>query len=125
MKLVLTLFALSLAMAHAQELTCNMSEYKQADGLRAESSAGGLRITWTGDHGAQLRAEFAIRNGQPFIKELAIGANTLAHNLTPEFDVVSGRRRISEQQMAPLRAIKQLTPEVIAQQRWNAFWDAP
>jgi len=51
---------------------------------------------------------------------------TIAYDLTPEFDATTGRRRMSEQQMAPLRGLKiALTPDVLAKERWNAFWDAP
>ncbi len=50
----------------------------------------------------------------------------LGSDLTPEFEVTSGRRRISEQQLAPMRQLGlKLTPELIEQQKWNAFWDAP
>lgn len=35
-------------------------------------------------------------------------------------------RRLSEQQMAPMRELGiALTPEVIEKEKWNAFWDAP
>src|SRR5262249_52668786 len=69
--------------------------------------------------------------GQPLVREIAVrkGAGdwvVLGRNLTPEFDVVTGRRRLSEQQAAPLRALGiALTPEVIEKEKWNAFWDAP
>jgi hypothetical protein len=44
----------------------------------------------------------------------------------PELEVTSGKRRLSEQQMAPLRALGiALTPEVIEREKWMAFWDAP
>jgi hypothetical protein len=46
-------------------------------------------------------------------------------NLTPEFQVTTGRRRISAQQEVPLRALGMFTPEIIERQKWFAFWDAP
>ena len=50
----------------------------------------------------------------------------LGRNLTPEFEITSGVRRLSEQQIAPLRELNvKLTPEVIEREKWNAFWDAP
>ena len=50
----------------------------------------------------------------------------LGRDLTPEYEVTSGKRRLSEQQMAPLRELKiALTPEVVEREKWNAFWDAP
>jgi hypothetical protein len=72
-----------------------------------------------------------VRNGQPVVAEMAArksGASwvVLGRNLSPEFEVTSGRRRLSEQQMAPLRALGvALTPEVVEREQWNAFWDAP
>src|SRR5205807_1273411 len=101
------------------------------DGLKAESNASGLTITWTGEGGAELRAVFSIRDGQPIIRELAARAangawGVLGRDLVPEFDVVSGRRRVSQQQLSPLQALKvAMTPEVFDRERWNAFWDAP
>jgi hypothetical protein len=117
--------------ASAQSLNCDLREYRPLDGLRASIANNELALTWQGERGEELRAAFAIRGGQPMIRELAIhkaGAawSTLARDLTPEFDVVSGRRRLSEQQMAPLRALGiKLTPEVVEREKWNAFWDAP
>ena len=125
------LLLLAALAASAQTLNCDLREYHQADGLRAAMANNELQLTWQGERGEELRAAFAIRDAQPTIRELAIhrpGAawSTLARDLTPEFDVVSGRRRLSEQQMAPLRALGiQLTPEVVEREKWNAFWDAP
>src|SRR5258708_4033314 len=49
-----------------------------------------------------------------------------ANGLTPEFEVPTGVRRLSEQQAGPLRDLKvAITPEVIEKEKWNAFWDAP
>src|SRR5207244_1796807 len=43
-----------------------------------------------------------------------------------EFEVTSGKRRLSEQQMAPLRKLGvAFTPEVVDREKWFAFWDAP
>ena len=47
---------------------------------------------------------------------------SLGQNLTPEFEMTSGVRRLSEQQMAPLRDLKiEFTPEVVEREKWNAF----
>src|SRR4029453_10570524 len=84
----------------------------------------------------------------PTIQDLAVRRKggtwaTLASNVKPEFRVVSGRRRISEQQLGPLRpwgeAIKPdgaargkgdtslfaMTPEVLERGKWDPFWDDP
>ena len=47
----------------------------------------------------------------------------LGHDLTPEYQVTTGRRRISAQQEVPLRQLGMFTPEVIDRQKWFAFWD--
>jgi hypothetical protein len=50
----------------------------------------------------------------------------LAHDVVPEYDVTSGKRRLSEQQMAPLRELKvDFTPDVVEREKWFAFWDSP
>src|ERR1700687_4234994 len=49
----------------------------------------------------------------------------LAH-ATPEFRVVSGLRRITNQQLDPLAGIGvRITPEILKKYKWEAFWDAP
>lgn len=117
--------------AFGQTVSCDLRDYTAADGLKAENTAAGLEITWLGDGGRQLRATFAVAAGQPLIRELAIALTAgswtvLARNLHPEFDVVTGRRRISEQQLAPLRALKlDRDAAFLERAKWNAFWDAP
>ena len=117
--------------AQAQSLRCDLGSYKLQEGLKAEVAGADLRVTWSGERGAELRAVFTIRDAQPLVRELAVrrGASNwsvLARDLTPEFDVVSGRRRVSNQQLNPLKALNvAMTPEVFDRERWNAFWDAP
>ena len=102
-------------------------------GRRAEGRdvAGRARADWQGEHGDQLKASFTIRDGQPVVHELAARKSggswiTLGRDAVPEFDVVSGKRRLSEQQMGPLRELKvSFTPEVVEREKWNAFWDSP
>ena len=92
---------------------------------------GVLEVTWQGERREQLRASFAIRDGQPVVQELAARKEggawiVLGQNLTPEFQITSGVRRLSQQQIAPLKELGvALTPEVIEREKWNAFWDAP
>jgi hypothetical protein len=123
--------ALSARIAFAQGLNCDLGGYKPQDGLKAEVRAGTLEFTWQGERREQLRASFTIRGGQPIVQELAARKNggnwiVLGQNLTPEFELTSGVRRLSEQQMAPLRDLNvKLTPDVVEREKWNAFWDAP
>ena len=117
------------AIAGAQTLNCNFQEYKSADGLKAEMRAGSLELTWQGERGQTLRAILGVNGGQPVVRELAVRRNgewsVLGRDLTPEYQVTTGRRRISAQQEVPLRQLGMFTPEIIDRQKWFAFWDAP
>ena len=88
-------------------------------------------MTWDGDNGTELGMRFGIEAGTPTVRELAVRKkggqwSTLATNLTPEFRVVSGLRRATQQQTEPLVKLGiELTPAVIDKIKWEAFWDAP
>jgi len=129
MRLSALVFLISAAAA-AQNLTCDMAGYRAQDGLRAAAGQGAVDLSWTGERQEQLRVRLEVRDGQPMVREMAAlsrGQRTvLAHDLTPEFQITSGKRRLSEQQMAPLRELGiAFTPEVVDREKWNAFWDAP
>jgi len=115
----------------ADSMNCNLSQYKAAQGLTAAVEQNGLVVSWAGQNGADLRAQYAIDGGQPVVRELAVKKpggswTTLGRNLTPEYHVVSGIRRMADDQANPLRAAGiELTQEVINKNRWYAFWDAP
>src|SRR5262245_6822812 len=83
----------------ADSLNCNLAGYKTVNGLTAAVDQGLLVVTWTGQAGSELRARYAIDGGQPVVRDLAArkaaGAwVTLGRNLTPEYHVVSGTRRL-------------------------------
>ena len=115
----------------AAPATCDLRDYRPQPGITAELTDTQIRLTWQGERNQELRAAFATDNAQPAIRSLAVrtagGAwAELGTNLTPEFEITSGRRRISNQQLQPLRALgRTITPELIEQEKWNAFWDAP
>jgi hypothetical protein len=115
----------------AQPLNCDMSQYKAASGLTAGIEQGAVAVTWNGSNGSELRARYAIDNGQPIVRELAVRKSggqwaPLGQNLVPEFYVKSGLRRMTTQQGAPLRDLGvDISPEVIEKNKWYAFWDAP
>ena len=107
-----------------------MSEYKATPAAKAEAVAEGVRLSWAGAQGQDLRAVFAIENGVPVVKELAArqggGAwKALGSGLTPEFFITSGKRRISNQQLGPLRQLGLTDPEFLEKEKWKVFWDAP
>ena len=154
---VMSAIALAAATASADPLNANLSGYKPAPGLSAVVTGDSLVATWDGDHGAELRLRFGIEQGTPTIQELAIkppgGAwRELAKNVRPEFRVVSGLRRITQQQLRPDsiqalggkvspevwdlyrkngewvdQAVKegQIKKEDVERWKWEAFWDSP
>src|SRR5258707_5794872 len=111
--------------------TCDLSGYAAAAGLVAVNDASGLTVTWDGAPRDEVRVRLAIAQGTPTIREIGIrrkGAAwaALARNVTPEYRLVSGVRRMSNQQIQPLRGLNvAITPEIINQNKWDAFWDAP
>jgi hypothetical protein len=117
------------AAASAQSMNCSFGEYKALDGLKAEMHTGSVVVTWQGERGQTLRATLGVDRGQPVVRELAVQKSgqwaVLAYDLTPEFEITTGQRRISAQQEVPLRQLGIFTPEVIERQKWFAFWDAP
>jgi hypothetical protein len=121
---------LSSGIAAAQRLNCNLQNYKAIAGLKAEQNGDALTLAWQGEASQQLRAQFTIRDGQPLIEELATRDGSgpwlvLGKNLTPEFQVTTGRRRISGLQRTLLKAQNNDTPAEEDVRKWNTFWDAP
>ncbi|MEX2262819.1 MAG: hypothetical protein WD696_12765 [Bryobacteraceae bacterium] len=118
-------------LANADPLQCDLSGYKDVAGLKAEMSGDTLRLTWQGARGQELRVVFGLQNAAPVIGELAVRRQggqwtVLGRDLSPEFHVTSGRRRISQQQLSPLRQLgldKDLA--VLEREKWKVFWDAP
>jgi len=115
----------------ADSLNCNLSQYKAAQGLTAAVEQDTLLVAWAGQNGAELRARYAIDSGQPVVRDLAVKKaggqwTSLGKNLTPEYHVVSGIRRMADDQGNTLKAAGiELTEEVINKNRWYAFWDSP
>lgn len=124
-------FMLTGVCGSAQDLACDMSGYQRSDGLEAELRAGKLQVSWSGERGEELRASFGIRDSHPVVLELAARERgrpwkILGIDLTPEFHVNTGLRRISIQQLNPLRDLNvEITPEVIEKEKWKVFWDNP
>jgi hypothetical protein len=119
-------------LASADPLSCNLSGYRGAAGLTATAGANTLTVIWDGERNQELRMQFGLVSGVPTIHALDVrtkGAaawKTLAANVTPDYRVVSGIRRISNQQLSPLRGLGvELTNEIVDRFRWEPFWDAP
>lgn len=116
--------------AAAQTFNCNLQDYKSVDGVKAEMARNSVELTWLGEAGQQLRAQFTLQNGQPVVQELAArksGAHwiVLGKDLIPQFEVTTGRRRISSTEMDILKRQHKDTPEEIEKYKWFVFWDAP
>jgi hypothetical protein len=112
-------------------MTCNMSEYKASAGLTSAIENDLLAISWNGQGNSQLRARFALDNGTPMVRDLSVRRGTgewavLGENLTPEYRVTTGLRRMSNDQANAMSSLGiDITQEVIDKYRWYAFWDAP
>jgi len=110
---------------------CDLRDYKAMAGLTAANGPNGLAVAWNGDPGREVRMRLAIDGGTPTIRDLAVrrtGAawTVVAAHAQPEFRVVSGIRRMSSQQLQPLRELGvPITPAIVDEKKWDAFWDAP
>jgi hypothetical protein len=117
--------------AQADPVKCDLSAYKATPGLAARQDGNSLFVTWSGDSNQEVRLRLAVVGGKPIIEELALrhgGAtwSTLARNATPDYEVMTGLRRMSSQQLEPLRGLGvEITQAVVNKYRWDPFWDAP
>ena len=115
----------------AAPLNCNLTQYKAGAGLTAAIENDVLNVSWNGQATSQLRARFAINGGTPTIRDLSVRRGsgewaTLGQNLTPEYQVTTGVRRMSNDQSNALSSLgTDITQDVIDKNRWYAFWDAP
>jgi len=113
-----------------QAQACNLSEYRSLPGLTATADGNKLVVTWEGERNEEMRMSLTLNGGEPSIQELAVRRKgswaTLASNLSPEYRVTSGLRRMTDQHLRPLQQLGiKITPEILDQDRWEAFWDAP
>ncbi len=112
-------------------LKCDMTQYKANSGLTTALDGNLLTVSWNGQGTSQLRARFAIDGGTPTIRDLSARRNggewaMLGQNLTPEYQVTTGIRRMSNDQANAFASLGiDVTQEVIDKHRWYAFWDAP
>ena len=125
------LTALSQAANPASPLVCDLTSYTPTGGITARVSDDVLLVQWPGSGNEQLRLGLSIGDGTPTIAELAIRVEgrtwaTIATDVGIEFKITEGLRRISNQQLSPLRNLGvELTQEVIDRYKWDVFWDAP
>jgi hypothetical protein len=123
-------FVLCGSAAAAQSVSCNLQDWKGIAGVTVTASRGSVEVAWPGEQSQQNRAHFELRNGQPVVTELAArkpgGAwIVLGRGLTPDFQVTTGRRRISTTELDILKKLDKDTPDNESEYKWNVFWDAP
>ena len=156
--LIALLFVFAASPASADPLTCDLGGYKATDGLTAAVSDNTLTVTWAGDNDSEVRVRFALERATPVMKEIALRRKggqwaTLVSNVSPEFHVVSGMRRMTQQQLRPdsIQALGgtvsakvmalydkddpswideavregQVKASDVERWKWEAFWDAP
>src|SRR5688572_20194216 len=103
--------------ASADPLNCTLREYTALPGLTATASAEALQLAWEGERGTELRLRLTIDRGVPTVDDLAVRARgswaSVVTRATPDFRIVTGLRRMSNQQIAPLRALSvEITPGI-------------
>src|SRR5260370_10467391 len=85
---------LSSGIMTAQTFNCDMSGYRPAEGLKAEVKGTAVVLTWQGEAGQQLQAQFSLRGGEPMVQQLAARSSSgpwivLGKNLTPDCHVTT------------------------------------
>lgn len=118
------------ASAGAQSFSCDVKGAKPAAGMSVSAGHDSVELTWPGERGEELRARFTIKGNEPVIAELAArkagGAwVVLGNDLIPEFQVTTGKRRISSTERNILKKLHADTPQNGDFYKWNVFWDAP
>jgi hypothetical protein len=127
------------AQSAGSDLVCDLAAFTPTSGLAARTpsaaasggSGSGLELEWEGDSGQSARLRFGVSGGVPVVRELALGARggpwtVVAADAVFEYRIVEGLRRISNQQLVPLRTLGvELTSEVVDRYKWDVFWDAP
>ena len=115
----------------ADELVCDLAGYQAQPGLDATLADDILQLVSSGAFEREVRLDLSLQNGTPTIDLLAVRRadgmwSTIITNVQPEFRIVSGLRRITEQQLRPLRDLDvELSSAIVDTHKWDAFWDAP
>ncbi|HVZ64107.1 MAG TPA: hypothetical protein VG838_00745 [Opitutaceae bacterium] len=116
----------------ADPIKYDLSAYTAATGLTATVEKDELTVTWADGARGELRARYAVDQGQPVIRELSVrkaGGKwaALGQNLTPEFNVKTGHRRIDFVGLSNFARFGQdITSRAVKdREAWYSFWDAP
>ncbi|HJO12745.1 MAG: hypothetical protein QGG67_08640 [Gammaproteobacteria bacterium] len=133
MAVILLVSCLSVQSVFAQSanLACSIEEFNSTGGFDLSQEPDAVTLSWAGTGNERLRLSLAVIEQAPIVRELAIRSGTsgwvkVLENAKFDYKIVEGLRRISNQQLAPLRDLGvELTPEVVDTHKWNVFWDAP
>jgi hypothetical protein len=115
----------------ANKSVFDLSEYQPQEGIQLTADDSVAEITWIGAHERLLTLEFAIESRQPVFRALRMQIEDgtwipINHDFKPVFSVVSGVRRVTQQQTEPLVELGvPLTEDLLDSIKWDAFWDAP
>lgn len=136
-RLSLALFAVlfctlpKLAQSQEAPLACSLENFQFSADIKVANNPEGLLLSWSGDAGQQLQMLLSVEQREPVIKSLQLRRSTspwvtLLTDSHLEYKIVEGVRRISNQQLAPLRSLGvELTQEIVDRHKWDVFWDAP
>ncbi|MBC2667131.1 hypothetical protein H7F51_16550 [Novosphingobium flavum] len=114
------------APAFAAPLACAISGGSAPGPIAAEAAANGVRLDWAGTGTDRVSLSLAIADGVPRIALLSVNGTPVLRDAGLRFEVTSGLRRISNQQLEPLRKLGvAITPAEVDEHKWDAFWDAP
>ncbi len=106
-------------------LSCKLDRYA-AGPLTASMAPNAVDLAWKGANGQDMAMRLGVVSGVPVIERLAINGQTIGENLRVEYKVTTGFRRMSNQQMVPLRELGiEITDKEIEDHKWDAFWDSP
>jgi len=126
-----TVLVIASLTAMADPLNCKMEGYQAQEGLTAEVSGDTLAISWRGEGQVEWQVRFYLRSGVPTIRDISLRKDrgkwqVIGREFRPTYRVVSGIRRVTQQQTEPLERLGiPLTEELLNEIKWDAFWDAP
>ena len=120
------------AQAPGAALQCDLGAYRARPDATATLDGDAVVVEWAGAGAEALRLRLGLRDGAPVIAALALRPGrtadwrVVAADMGFELRVVEGLRRISNQQLAPLRALGvEITQDIVDRYKWDVFWDAP
>lgn len=114
------------AAAAGDALSCSLGGYAASGPVRVAPAPTALTLSWKGEANQDLAMRLGVTAGKPTIESLTINGQTIAENASLEYRLITGYRRMSNQQMVPLRELGvEITHEEIEDHKWDVFWDAP